>query len=83
MMKTEEELFIDFINEYHSHDAMDIASDPLLYIYWWDSTDFACYKFRCAVLDLRDALFATFKVNTIMNALIKVLNKIVHKENNK
>lgn len=45
-MKTEEELFADFINEYHSDEAMEIASDPLLYIYYRDSVGFDSYRLR-------------------------------------
>ena len=75
-MKTEEELFADFINEHHSHEAMEIASDPFLYIYWRNSSDFACYKVRRAILNLRDMLFVIFKIEVVLNALVKVLDKI-------
>ena len=76
IMKTEEELFADFINEYHSNEAMEIVSDPLRYIYWRNSSDFASYKIRHAMIDLRDMIRDMFKICAILNALKKVLNKI-------
>ena len=45
-MKSEEELLADFINEYHSNEAMEISTDPLLYIYYRDSGEFASYRLR-------------------------------------
>ena len=75
-MKPEEELFADFVNEYHSDEAMEIATDPLLYIYWRDSTEFACYRARCAMLDLKHAIDVVFKNSVLLNGCAKFINNI-------
>lgn len=81
-MKPEEELFADFVNEYHSDEAMDIATDPLLYIYWRDSTEFACYQVRQAMLDLIHTIDIIFKISVLLNGCVRFINKILGKDNN-
>lgn len=73
-MKPEEELFADFINEYHSDEAMEIATDPLLYIYYMDSFDFAAYKLRyhCNILFL--SLCKLFRIDKICKVVSRWLN---------
>ena len=81
-MKTEKELFADFINEYHSNEAMEIATNPLLYIYWRDSTEFACYQVRHAMLDLKHTIDVIFKISVLLNGCVKFINNILRRENN-
>lgn len=73
-MKPEEELFADFINEYHSDEAMEIVTDPLLYIYYRDSSDFAAYKLRyhCNVLFL--SVCKLFRIDKICKVVSRWLN---------
>lgn len=73
-MKPEEELFADFINEYHSDEAMEIATDPLLYIYYRDSTEFACYQVRQAIIDM------AIKISVLLNGCVRFINKILGKD---
>ena len=81
-MKPEEELFADFVNEYHSDEAMEIATDPLLYIYYRDSTEFACYKFRHAFFDLIHTIDAIFKISVLLNGCVKFINKVIKEKDN-
>lgn len=73
-MKPEEELFADFINKYHSDEAMAIVTDPLLYIYYRDSSDFAAYKLRyhCNVLFL--SVCKLFRIDKICKVVSRWLN---------
>lgn len=72
-MKTEEELLADFINEYHSDEAMDIATDPLLYIYWRDSTEFAAYRlhYHCNIMFL--SVCKLFRIDKICKVISRWL----------
>lgn len=81
-MKSDEELFADFINEYHSDEAMEIATNPLLYIYYRDSTEFACYQVRHAMLDLKRAIDVVFKISILLNGCVRFINKIMRRKNN-
>lgn len=41
---SEEKIFAKFITECHGDESIDIMLDPLLYIYYRDSIEFAVYK---------------------------------------
>lgn len=70
-MKPEEELFADFINEYHSDEAMEIATDPLLYIYYRDSVEFASYRLRHHGRELFMDICKMLKIDKLYRLLSK------------
>lgn len=75
-MVSEEQLFAKFVNEYHKDEAIEIMLDPLLYIYYRDSTEFAAYKLRYHW----DALFLSvcklFGIDKICRRLSKWIKSI-------
>lgn len=74
-MKTEEELFADFINEYHSDEAMEIATEPLLYIYYRDSVEFASYRLRYHGHELYMEICKTLRIDQLCDKLCRLLTK--------
>lgn len=74
-MKTEEELFADFINEYHSDEAMEIATEPLLYIYYRDSVEFASYRLRYQGNVLFMDICKNLRIDKLIDKLCRLLSK--------
>ena len=75
-MKPEEELFADFVNEYHKEEEIDIMLDPLLYIYYRDSIEFAAYKMRYHCDTLFMSTCKSFMIDKICRRLSKWIKSI-------
>lgn len=73
---TEEELFADFINEYHSDEAMEIANDPLLYIYYRDSVEFASYRLRYHGNELLMDICESLRIDKLCRLLSKEIERM-------